>query len=116
MPPALEPAAGAFRGRFDVLKPGAAPIDSRGTRPRGWPAHRDDAGKDALMETEIRQARHNLRGRINALKLCVSAFEILESREELLEFLEMTDRAADRTVAALDALEAATDDSTTAHA
>jgi hypothetical protein len=57
------------------------------------------------METDLRQARHNLRGRINALKLCISAFEILDTREEVLEFLEMTDQAADRTVAALDALE-----------
>lgn len=57
------------------------------------------------METPLKTARHNLRGRINALKLCVSAFEILKDRQEALEFLDMTEQAADRTVAALDALE-----------
>ena len=57
------------------------------------------------MENSLRTARHNLRGRINALKLCVSAFEILKDRQELLEFLDMTEQAADRTVTALDALE-----------
>ena len=57
------------------------------------------------MENSLKTARHNLRGRINALKLCVSAFEILKDRQELLEFLDMTEQAADRTVTALDALE-----------
>jgi hypothetical protein len=57
------------------------------------------------MEAELRHARHNLRGRINALKLCVSAFEVLDTRQEALEFLDMIEQAADRTVVALDALE-----------
>ncbi len=61
------------------------------------------------METELRHARHNLRGRLNALKLCVSALDILESREEKIEFLEMIEQATDHAVAALDALEAAYD-------
>jgi len=68
------------------------------------------------METELRQARHNLRGRINALKLCVSAFEILDSRQEVLEFLDMTEQAAERTTAALDALEVIMDESNASHA
>jgi hypothetical protein len=59
--------------------------------------------------TDIREARHNLRGRLNALKLCVSAFEVLGSPGEVLEFLDMTDQAADRTTTALDDLEAAMD-------
>src|SRR5438876_224539 len=42
-----------------------------------------------LDEAAVKSARHNLRGRINALKLCVSAFEVLETHEERLEFLAM---------------------------
>ena len=58
---------------------------------------------------ELREARHNLRGRLNALKLCVSAFDILESPQEMLEFLDMIQQAADKTVVAMDALDAALD-------
>jgi hypothetical protein len=58
------------------------------------------------METELRQARHNVRGGLNALKLCVSALDLLKTREEAVEFLVMIEQAADRTVVALDALEA----------
>ena len=58
---------------------------------------------------ELREARHNLRGRLNALKLCVSAFEVLHDRQELLEFLDMIQQAADKTVVAMDALDAALD-------
>ena len=57
----------------------------------------------------LRHARHNLRGRINALKLCVTAFAVLESNDELLEFLDMIEDAADKTVVALDELEAVED-------
>ena len=66
------------------------------------------------MQDDLRQARHNLRGRLNALKLCVSAFEILENPQELLEFLDMIEQAADRTVVALDALESLFEPSTPA--
>jgi hypothetical protein len=51
-------------------------------------------------------ARHNLRGRINALKLCVTAFEVLQTPQECLEFLDMIDQAADKTIVSLDELEA----------
>ena len=57
----------------------------------------------------LRHARHNLRGRINALKLCVTALAVLQSDEELLEFLDMIEDAADKTVLALDELEAIDD-------
>jgi hypothetical protein len=57
------------------------------------------------MEGDLKQARHNLRGRVNALKLCVSAMEMLRTEAEVLEFLEMIDTSADRTVAALDQFE-----------
>lgn len=55
---------------------------------------------------DLKQARHDLKGRINALKLCISAFEVLGSREEELEFLDMIEQAAERTTAALDRYEA----------
>lgn len=58
-----------------------------------------------MEKSPLKKARHDLRGRLNALKLCVSAFEILQDRNELLEFIDMTEQAADRTVAALDLLE-----------
>ena len=58
------------------------------------------------MEGDLKQARHNLRGKLNALKLCVSALEMLRTEADLLEFLEMVDKSADRTVAALDQFEA----------
>ena len=54
------------------------------------------------MEAELRQARHHLRGRLNSLKLCVSALEMLQTRAEVLEFLDMIDQSADRTVLAVD--------------
>ncbi len=59
------------------------------------------------MALDVKRARHDLRGRLNALKLCVSAFEVLESRAELLEFLDLIEQGADRTVTALDDLERA---------
>jgi len=58
------------------------------------------------MEGDLKQARHNLRGKLNALKLCVSALEMLRTEADLLEFLEMVDKSADRTVAALHQFEA----------
>ena len=58
------------------------------------------------MEGDLKQARHNLRGRLNGLKLCVSAMEMLRTRAEVLEFLDMIDQSADRTLAALDQFEA----------
>jgi hypothetical protein len=51
-------------------------------------------------------ARHNLRGRINALKLCASVLPILDDRAETLEFLAMIEQAADATITALDEFEA----------
>jgi hypothetical protein len=57
------------------------------------------------METDspdLKQARHDLKGRINALKLCISAFEVLESPQEELEFLDLIEQAAERTTLALD--------------
>ena len=57
------------------------------------------------MIDALRKARHDLRGKINALKLCVAALEIVKSNAERLEFLGMIDLSADATVVALDELE-----------
>ena len=67
------------------------------------------------MDNPLKTTRHNLRGRINALKLCISAFEILKDRNEILEFLDMTEQAADRTVTALDELEEVMAETADAH-
>jgi hypothetical protein len=65
--------------------------------------------RPVMEDDELRHARHNLRGRLNALKLCISALEILESREERLEFLDLIETAADRLLPSLDELEAVYD-------
>ena len=61
------------------------------------------------MEDGLKQARHNLRGRLNALKLCISALEMLRTKAELLEFLEMIDKASDRVLVAMDQFDAVYD-------
>ena len=61
------------------------------------------------MEEELKHARHNLRGKLNALKLCVTALHILRTREDRLEFLQMIEQSADSTHRALDEMEAAND-------
>ena len=54
----------------------------------------------------LRQARHNMRGRLNALKLCVSALPTCETPAETVEFLEHIEEAAVKLVLALDEYEA----------
>jgi hypothetical protein len=56
--------------------------------------------------TDLRRARHDLRGRINALMLCVSAFDVVQTQGEALEFLEMIERGCDKLIVALDTFEA----------
>ena len=58
-----------------------------------------------VIEEQIRKARHNLRGRLNAVKLCISALEILEEDSERVEFLDMIIDSTDNTVAALEEFE-----------
>lgn len=57
------------------------------------------------MEDPLRHPRHNLKGRLNALMLCISAFEVLETDQEALEFLDMIEHGTDKLVVALDAYE-----------
>ena len=59
--------------------------------------------------TPIRQARHNMRGRMNGLKLCVSALPTCENPAEMLEFLDHIEQATDKVIKALDEYEALLD-------
>lgn len=58
------------------------------------------------METGPAEVRHAIRGTMNALKLCVSAFEMPLEPSEKLEFLSDIDASADKLVSLLDAYEA----------
>jgi|KBSSwiStaDraftv2_1062776.scaffolds.fasta_scaffold7584511_1 hypothetical protein len=53
----------------------------------------------------LRQARHNMRGRMNGLKLCVSALPTCDTPAETLEFLDHIEQATDKVVIALDEYE-----------
>jgi hypothetical protein len=66
-----------------------------------------DIGGSVAME-EIRQARHNLLGRLNSIKMCVFALETMKP-QEAVEFLEMIEAATDRAIAAMDAFDDACD-------
>ena len=57
---------------------------------------------------EIRQARHNLLGRLNSIKMCVFALETMKP-QEAVEFLEMIETASDRAIVAMDAFDEAFD-------
>jgi len=48
------------------------------------------------MESDVTRLRHDLRNKVNALRLSVSALEIAENDAEALEWLDTIDRAADR--------------------
>jgi hypothetical protein len=66
------------------------------------------------MEQDIRKARHDLRGKINAIKLCLTAAELIEGAAEKVEFLDMVISAADKAVVAMDVFEAAVEQAPTA--
>ena len=59
------------------------------------------------MEDELKHSRHNLRGKLNALKLCITALEILKTREDQLDFLKMIEDCTETTTTALEEMEAA---------
>ena len=65
--------------------------------------------KTDTPESALRVARHNVRGRLNALKLCISALEILNDPKEVQEFLAMIDQSADAMLVALDEFVAVSD-------
>lgn len=64
------------------------------------------------METTLRQLRHDLRGRANALMLCTSALPLASDDRERLEFVDEVLLAADKVIAVLDKLDAIPQDST----
>lgn len=57
------------------------------------------------MEIGPAEVRHAIRGTMNALKLCVSAFEMPLEPSEKLEFLADIELSADKLVALLDQYE-----------
>jgi hypothetical protein len=57
------------------------------------------------MQTPISRARHDLRGRFNALKLCIGALEICTAPDDIAEFIEMIDRSADQVTDAAEEME-----------
>ena len=71
-------------------------------------AHTDIAARERDAMEEIRQARHNLLGRLNSIKMCVFALETMPPNEAV-EFLEMIESASDRAIAAMDAFDEAFD-------
>ena len=58
------------------------------------------------MHGRLAELRHGIRGAMNALKLCTSAFEIPLDLGEKLEFLDDIERSAGKIVSLLDDLEA----------
>jgi hypothetical protein len=60
------------------------------------------------MESTPAELRHSIRGTLNALKLCVSAFEMPLETSEKLEFLSDIESATDKLVELLDRFEVLT--------
>ncbi len=58
------------------------------------------------MPHSFAELRHGIRGTLNALKLCVSAFEMPLETSEKLEFLTDIETSADRLATLLTELEA----------
>ena len=57
------------------------------------------------MISDLRRARHDMRGRLNALKLCVSALPTCQNPREAAEFLINIEEETERLVNALDRFE-----------
>lgn len=60
-----------------------------------------------VEQSELSRARHDLRGRVNALKMCLSALMVSETPEEKIEFLDLIVSESEFGVASLDAFNAA---------
>lgn len=56
--------------------------------------------------TLIRQLRHDLRGRVNAMRLCTAALEVDCTKQESLEFLDDIIRLTDDVVDLVGKIEA----------
>ena len=61
------------------------------------------------LNTDLRRARHNMRGRLNALKLCVSALPTCDTPQEAAEFLLNIEQETEKLVRSLDEFEALND-------
>ena len=59
------------------------------------------------MESTPAELRHSIRGTLNALTLCVSAFEMPLDTSEKLEFLSDIESSADKLAELLERFEAA---------
>ena len=59
------------------------------------------------MDLTPAELRHSIRGAFNAMKLCVSAFEMPLEPSEKLEFLSDIETASHRIITLLDAFESA---------
>ena len=59
-----------------------------------------------IIPDPVRKARHDVRGRFNALKMSVYALDILRTRQDKLDFLRMIDDSAAQTISTLDHLDA----------
>lgn len=58
-----------------------------------------------MTEDPVRRLRHDIRGRLNALKLCVAALDTPIETDEAVEFLGDIAGLCDSTVELLDELE-----------
>jgi hypothetical protein len=58
------------------------------------------------LPSDLRRARHTMRGKLNALKLCISALPTCETPAEAAEFLVNIEQETDKLICALDEFEA----------
>ena len=56
---------------------------------------------EPLDETESRRLRHDLRGAVNEMRLCVEVLRTETDPHEAMEWVDMIERAADRAGALL---------------
>jgi hypothetical protein len=57
------------------------------------------------MNDPVRELRHDIRGRLNAMKLCVAALGTPMERSEAVEFLGDVEQLCDTVTELLDALD-----------
>jgi hypothetical protein len=62
----------------------------------------------------LRQVRHDLRGRINAMQLCVSALPVAADQKEAVEFIDDVIKLTDKVTELMDQLEKLLDQNTPA--
>lgn len=60
----------------------------------------------------LRQIRHDLRGRINAMQLCISALPVAADKNEAIEFIDDVIKLCDRVSELMDQLDQVIDNPT----